>query len=207
LVGSVGGASLAYSDVTVSPTTTYSYTVKARDAAGNVSAASKALSVTTPNVNTMIFAPTDDAYVQQNVPNNNYGAATTLAVDNSPVDNMLLKFTISGLNGRSVTSAKLRLCTTNSSVKGGDFHLTATNTWSEGSVTWSNAPAAQAATIASLGSVSNKSCYQADLSSVVSGAGILSLRASSTSTDAADYASKEATTTANRPQLVLTLGP
>ncbi len=39
---------LTYSDITVQPTTTYSYTVKAIDAANNLSVASKILSVVTP---------------------------------------------------------------------------------------------------------------------------------------------------------------
>ena len=38
----------AYVDSTVSPSTTYSYTVQAYDAAGNISAASAAAPVTTP---------------------------------------------------------------------------------------------------------------------------------------------------------------
>lgn len=50
LVGSSSTAS--YNDISLAPNTTYSYTVKAKDAAGNVSAASAALSVTTPNAAT-----------------------------------------------------------------------------------------------------------------------------------------------------------
>jgi Glycosyl hydrolase family 26 len=46
LVGSPSGTS--YSDLTVSPGVTYTYTVRARDAAGNVSSASSAVTITTP---------------------------------------------------------------------------------------------------------------------------------------------------------------
>jgi len=45
-IGSVGGATLAYTDATVAQGTAYSYTVTAADAAGNQSAASNAVSVT-----------------------------------------------------------------------------------------------------------------------------------------------------------------
>ncbi|MGX4583138.1 fibronectin type III domain-containing protein [Paenibacillus chitinolyticus] len=47
LVGSVSGSTLTYTNTGLTPNTAYSYTVKAKDAAGNVSAASSALSVTT----------------------------------------------------------------------------------------------------------------------------------------------------------------
>lgn len=44
------GVQTTYADTTVSASTTYSYTVKARDAAGNFSAASNAAGVTTPGI-------------------------------------------------------------------------------------------------------------------------------------------------------------
>ena len=47
-VGSVPGSTLSYADTTASASTTYSYSVKAYDAAGNYSSASNSLQVTTP---------------------------------------------------------------------------------------------------------------------------------------------------------------
>ena len=47
-IGTVGGSTPQYSDSTVAPATSYTYTVKAVDAAGNVSAASAGATVTTP---------------------------------------------------------------------------------------------------------------------------------------------------------------
>ncbi|WP_423802973.1 fibronectin type III domain-containing protein [Paenibacillus dendrobii] len=47
VVGSVSGSTLAFTHTGLAADTTYSYTVKAKDAAGNVSAASSALSVKT----------------------------------------------------------------------------------------------------------------------------------------------------------------
>lgn len=46
---SVGGVTLAWSDTTVAPSTTYTYTVKARDLSGNTSPASNQASATTPS--------------------------------------------------------------------------------------------------------------------------------------------------------------
>ena len=47
-VGSVPGSALAWNDKTVSPSSTYTYTVKSYDAAGIHSTASNVLNVTTP---------------------------------------------------------------------------------------------------------------------------------------------------------------
>jgi chitodextrinase len=53
----VGTASLtSFTDTTVAPGTTYSYTVKALDAAGNSSAASDPATVTTPTANPVLFS-------------------------------------------------------------------------------------------------------------------------------------------------------
>jgi chitodextrinase len=46
--GSSQGSALTYQDITVAPSTSYDYTVKARDAADNASAASNTATVTTP---------------------------------------------------------------------------------------------------------------------------------------------------------------
>ena len=56
-IASVNGNTVAYGDTTVSPGTTYSYTVKARDAAGNTSGASNLAQATTPAGGTLF---TDD---------------------------------------------------------------------------------------------------------------------------------------------------
>ncbi len=55
-VGSVSGSTLTFTDVTVAAGTTYQYTVEARDGAGNLSAASVPVSVTTPMGVAPIFA-------------------------------------------------------------------------------------------------------------------------------------------------------
>ena len=68
----VGGSVTAASDTSASPNTTYTYTVTAGDAAGNVSAPSNSATVTTPpgsgGGSTLVFTPTDDAYVDQGTP-------------------------------------------------------------------------------------------------------------------------------------------
>jgi hypothetical protein len=51
-IGTVSGTTLSYVDGTASPSTSYTYTVDARDGAGNVSAASGPATVTTPSGST-----------------------------------------------------------------------------------------------------------------------------------------------------------
>ena len=157
-------------------------------------------STATPAGNTFTFAPTDDAYIYQTNGTTNFGSATTLQVDNSPVKNILLKFNVSGLSGQTITSAKLRLFGADPSSKGGDFYSVSDNTWQQGTVTWNNAPAANTTLLASLGSVQVGNWYEVNLTSFITGNGTYSLRVSSTSSDGADYSSKEG---ANPPQLVI----
>ena len=70
-------------------------------------------------------------------------------------------------------------------------------------MTWANAPAANAAVIASLGAVSPGQTYEVDVSSAVTGDGPVSLRATTTSTGAGRYVSKEGSATLG-PRLVVT---
>ena len=185
------GTLTAYTDATVSPSTTYTYAVRARDAAGNTSPFSSNVPVTTPPPSpTVTFVPTDDTYVQQSLPTQTAGTATTLQVDNSPVKHILLKFNVSGFAPQSITAAKLRLYVTDPSVQGGDVFATENTSWTESTVTWNTAPATTGSAIASLGAVNAGAWYEVDLSSLVVDNGVVSLRISSTSSDGANYASR-----------------
>jgi hypothetical protein len=118
------------------------------------------------------------------------------------VKNFLLKFTVTGIGTKQVSSSKLRLyCVDSSAGSGGQFHGTG-STWSESTVTWSSAPAA-GATINSLGAVSSGRWYEVPVTSFVPGDGIYSFRINSSSSDGADYTSSEGTSS-QAPQLVVT---
>lgn len=157
----------------------------------------------TPTSSSLTFTPVDDASIVSGSPATNYGAATTLLVDTSPLQHFLLKFNVIGVNGQRVTSAKLRLYNVDPSSKGGDFYRVVDNSWQEETVTWNNASAADTTLLASLGSVNTNIWYEVNLTALITGDGTYSLRISSTSSDGADYSSKEG---GNPPQLVLTLG-
>jgi hypothetical protein len=195
--------STGYTDTTVSPSTTYTYTVRARDAAGNVSSPSNAATVTTGVAPTLLtFAPTADAYVEASFPTSNFGSGATIQVDNSPVKHFLVKFTVSGVGARTVASAKLRLHCVDPSNAGGDFRRVLDTNWSESAVNWNNAPASEPAPVVSLGSVIVGNWYEVDLP-FVTGDGTYAVRVTSTSTNGADYSSR---TGSFPPQIVITVG-
>lgn len=153
--------------------------------------------------NPLTFEPVADAYIVSGSPNTNYGSATKLQVDNSPVKHALLKFNVSGINGQSIASAKLRLYTVDGGDKGGDFYRVNNQSWQEGSVTWNNAPVAETTRLATLGSVYTNRWYEVNVTSWIAGDGTYSLRISTPVINGVDYSSKEG---ANPPQLVITLG-
>lgn len=200
-------ATTSYSDTAVIPGGTYSYSVTAYDSAGNPSTPSETVTATTPAaVATLTFSPIADTYIQADKPSSNFGSATTLQADNSPVKHALLKFAVSGVGSSTVATAKLRLYNVDSSSSGGVFHQVLDSSWGETTVNWNSAPAVAGSAVASLGAVAINTWYEVDLSSVVRGDDTYSFRISSTSSNGADYTSKEGAV-AFRPQLVLTLQP
>ena len=100
---------------------------------------------------------------------------------------------------------RLRLYTIDASAVGGRFHRVADSSWSESTVTWNNSPAADSTPFATLGAVTVGSWYDISLASLLTGDGTVSIRVTSTSTDGADYTSKEGTA-GFRPELVVTTG-
>jgi hypothetical protein len=163
---------------------------------------SSPLTVTAPASTTLTFAPEADAYVYQANPTTNYGSASTLQTDNSPVKHFLIRFTVSGVGSSQVSSAKLRLTCVDPSPKGGDLSLAAPTDWQESTVNWNTAPAT-GTTVSSLGAVASGSTYTFDVSSLIQGDGTYTFRVTSTASDGADYASREAAI-GSRPQLVVT---
>jgi len=62
--------------------------------------------------------------------------------------------------------------------QGGDFHHVSDDSWQEETVTWNNAPTADAGVLASLGAVSANTWYEVNLTSHITGDGTYSLRIS-----------------------------
>src|SRR3954447_10283267 len=98
---------------------------------------------------TLTFSATADAVVKRDSPTVNFRTATGLKADNSPVEMIFLKFTVTGTAGSTVTGAKLRLFVTDPSNSGGQFRRVLNNSWSENTITFNNAPVAETPIVAS----------------------------------------------------------
>ena len=150
---------------------------------------------------TVVFAPVADAEIDEANPNANFGSAPTFSVDGRPVRDGLLKFDVD-VGANEITSVKLRVhCEDSSSAGGVFFGAAGTPSWDEGTVTWANAPPV-GASYGSLGSVTAGTWYEVDLTQFVTANGTYSLRIKNTSTNGADYATKEGTA-GFAPQLVV----
>jgi chitodextrinase len=202
-------AGTTFADTTVQASTAYQYYAVAKDAAGHDSGPSNTLSLTTPaapppsNTSILTFTPSDDAIAEQDTPAVNYGPLNQVTTDNSPVKRLFTRFVVSGVAGRTVTSAKLRLYNVDGSTAGGDFHSSEPS-WSESTLTWNLQPLMGTGTVGSLGAVSPGNWYEVNVTPLVSGDGAVSFAATSTSADGAHYSSKEGAA-GFAPQLVVTV--
>ncbi len=149
----------------------------------------------------LTFNPTADAYVISTSAGRNYGTATTLRVDSSPVTHSYLSFAVSGVGGGTVQSAVLRIYANSANTTGYAVHSVADNTWTETGINYTNSPA--------VGSVINNSAafsagawVAVDVTSYVKADGTYNLAIDTTNTTNTSLASREA---ANKPQLVVTL--
>jgi cysteine-rich repeat protein len=149
-----------------------------------------------------------DATVNSASPNANFGTANQVNVDAGPsVLQTYMRVSVSGLGNRTITSAKLRLkaaTTSNAnSNSGGRLHVTSCG-WTETGLTFNNRPAFTPAVLSAVGAVALGQTVDFDVSSVVTADGTYCFAIDSLSTDGVDYNSRQATTVANRPALVLT---
>ncbi len=138
----VSGSTLSYTDSTVQPSTTYTYTVDAFDLGGNHSVQSSPASATTPALPTSLtFAVGADTYVNSGSPTSNYGTITVWRVDGSPDLHAYLRFNVQGTGGATIRHAYLHVYANTSSSAGINALTVADNTWGETTVNYNTAPA------------------------------------------------------------------
>ena len=144
--------------------------------------------------------PAADAYVNSGAPSTNYGSATQIRVDASPVVNSYLKFNVQGLSG-SVASAQLRIYANTGSGAGIQVYGVSNTSWVENTITYSNAPAIGSLG-GSLGGFTAGTWITVDVTPLITGNGTFSLALTGVDGTAISMASRESG--ANAPQLIVT---
>ena len=155
-----------------------------------------------PTGATLTVTSTEDAHVVERSPDSQYGTLKRVLVDGSPTTRSYFKFQVTGVGTRSVVSARLRLYAVDGSSSGGRLHRVDTDSWSESTIRWSNAPSYDSAVIGSLGSVAAGAWYEIDVTEEVTGDGTVSLALESGSSNGAGYRARE-TGTKWAPTLVI----
>ncbi|MGA2504137.1 MAG: DNRLRE domain-containing protein [Anaerolineales bacterium] len=151
----------------------------------------------------LTFNPVADVYVVQTSASTNYGTGTSLRVDSSPETRSYLRFVISGLNGRSIQTAFLRIYANSANSTGFSVRAVSNNTWVENQITYSNAPAA-GNIINSSKSFAAGTWMDVDVSTYIKAAGTFSLVLTTSSSTNTNLASRE--DPSHAPQLVVTTG-
>jgi hypothetical protein len=201
------GPATSYSDTTAAANTSYSYQVRAVDAAANISDPSNTAAVTTPAAppppQVLTLAPDADARVTESAPTTNY-ATSYLRTDGStdPDVESFLKFTVNGVPTGGVQSAKLRVYAYSGSADGPAVYTTGT-AWSETTVNWNTRPTPTSTAIQDKSTIATNSWVEYDVTPFVTGTGTYSFRLATTSTDGVDLYSRENATL--RPELVVAL--
>ena len=195
--------------VTYTPTSGYtgpdSFTYRVNDGTTNSPTATATLTVSAapPPGGSLTFTPSDDAQVRSSSATTNYGALTTIRLREDAAGDTYrsyLKFTVAGLTA-PVSAVKLRLYVTDASPDSGSVHGV-TSGWSQGTITYANAPAIGGTVLGTAGSTTVGQWVDINLSpSAVSGNGVVAFGLRSGSTNSAIFSSREGT---NPPQLVVT---
>jgi hypothetical protein len=201
-IATVPGSTLTYGDTTVFPQNTYSYTVDAFDTAGNHSAVSSQVAVTTPSMPTqLIFSVEADSYVSSSNPASKYGLATSLRADASPDLHSYLRFTVQGLAGAPpIVQARLLLYANNNGSQGIAAQAVPDNSWDEATMSYQVAPPL-GNILSSSGAYSAGTWVELDVTSYVTGDGTYSFGVTTPGSTALSFPSRESG--ANAPKLVL----
>lgn len=177
------------------PSTTYALTVRAVDAAGNVSASSNSAALTTPAPTTYTDVPatiTGDTYVKGGLyATSNYGSATVMrAQGGSTTQSAYLKFTLppSAVRGH-ITRALLRVYA-QLGQPGVDVSPVADTTWSEKTLSYNGAPTV-GPLLTTTAAVSAAGWVTIDVTSLINGAGTYAFSLATTSTTVLKFSTKE----------------
>jgi PKD repeat protein len=178
---------------------TYVVRLTATNAHGSTSASKTITVADAPPPPTTV--PLDaDAYFNTSSPTKNYATATVLKLHNptSAEYRPIVKFTLSGFSGPPA-SVKLRLFVVDGSVDCGSW-FKVDNGWTETGVIWNNKPVVSGSPAGIAGACTTGTWVDVDVTSAITGNGTYSFEATSTSTNTAEFSSREGT---NPPQVVI----
>ena len=151
--------------------------------------------------------PIADTYVDASRPTKVFGTTTVIEAGNNPVRQAFLRFSVSGVGGRTVTSARLRLTvgskTASGSDSGGTVHRITDDSWSEAATNYNNRPAIDGPGLATQGPVAVKQVVEFPLTGTVTSDGTYDFAIDSASGDPVSYRPRESAT--GKPELILTL--
>ena len=151
------------------------------------------------------FDPSDDAYVQEAKPGENWNDGYIVIDQNLRFDG-LIRFFVQGINERTVNYAKLKLYVSQASDFGGKFYACEAD-WHEDNVTWDNAPSLlNKNPLAVINTVVKDDWIEVDVTELVNRDGPVAVRIISDSTDNVMYSSKE-NPNRNAPQLIVGVEP
>jgi hypothetical protein len=151
------------------------------------------------------FTPEADTYVDASQPNASFGSNQSLWVDGSPVKQAFFRFDVTGLTGRSILAAHLRMYQFDASPIGGQVYSMSSTTWPE-SITWNTRPPIDGTLLGSFGPVITGLWYEIGLNRVdiFPGDGLVSLAVTTSNSDGARWKTRESEIP---PQLILDVAP
>jgi hypothetical protein len=138
VLAAVPGSSTTFADSNVTPDTSYTYTIRARDVVANESGTATATVHTQPAVTTTL-GDTIDSYVSSAAPTTNYGTAKTMKADASPDTRSYLRFTPAPTQNK-LLSAVVSLTSTAALPGGVRLNAVSDHSWTERGITYNNAP-------------------------------------------------------------------
>src|SRR5262245_33562806 len=154
----------------------------------------------------LTFRAIADTYVDGGTPTAKFGGGGVLKADASPIRIIYLRFAVSGVRGRQVEHARLRLGVADVSRQtGGTVHRITNTPWDEGTLTYASRPPVDGPGLDTLGPVTTiGALVEFGLDGAVPGDGVYELAIDSTSTSGVGYYSINSAT-GPAPTLVLTV--
>lgn len=138
------------------------------------------------------FHPSADSYVSKAYPTNNYGKSTSIKVDASPVMTGYLRFEVTGLNGKAVQKAVLKLRPGLYSNRVVSVQRVSDPNWTETGINYSNAPV-PGDLIGTSTKTLTSGWVTVDVTSLLQGDGTYDIALTSTSTTTASFYPRENT--------------